>query len=201
MGLEALGAAFPVAAYGNLAAASSSGVMSYFGQQDANRANREMQESANAANLWSAQHQMEFQRDMANTAHQREVEDLKKAGLNPILSANAGAAVPAGASAQSSAAQMKNPYEGVAASMIGALSAFTSTAKTMAEMKYIDAQTNKTQVDTQKSRVETDVMKKDIPQSELYNDFYDVVRPYVKKLKSLIGPTGKAVATPKGGLR
>lgn len=53
---------------------------------------------SNQASSAQAQRQMDFQREMSGTAHQREVEDLRAAGLNPILSAGGtGASTPAGA--------------------------------------------------------------------------------------------------------
>lgn len=83
----------------------------------------------------SARAQMAFQERMRATQHQTEVEDLKKAGLNPVLSAQGGAGTPTGAMYQP-----ENPLKGFAANQTNSKLANAQIEKTAAETENLRAQ-------------------------------------------------------------
>lgn len=115
--------------WGSLAGGLIGGVGSYMGQQSANQANAEM-----------ANKQMEFQKEQRQTSYQTAVDDMKKAGLNPMLAYQQG-----GAGNQPGAtAQMQNAIGAGISSAQEGISKFQNLKNMESQQELIHSQIDDT---------------------------------------------------------
>lgn len=115
--------------------------------------------------LQSAQINNAYQKEFAQNAHQWEIEDLKKAGLNPVLSANSGASASGGGVSSGSVTSAGfNPIE----TAIGAWNGYEQARNTGADTNRKNAETANIEADTLLKEYQqlTEIAKRDLTQAQ-----------------------------------
>lgn len=162
------GAASAIGGLSQQATADANTALAYQRNMDASRQQQDWSAgqaaTARQFNAEEALKNREFQERLSNTAHQREVQDLRAAGLNPILSASGGmgSSTPSGSSAQSSAPSGASG-SAQAAPAFDIINSAMSTAMNLAKAQ---ADITKTVAETKESESRTDVNKMTVPEIE-----------------------------------
>ena len=123
--------------------------LNFLGQQQTNQKQWDIANAANQASAANAREQMAFQERMRSTQYQTAIEDMQKAGLNPMLAYHqGGAGTPSGAMGQTHVAKVGNAIG-------SAVQGYQTMAMLNADLDLKDATTKGTTAQTLKTEADT----------------------------------------------
>jgi len=178
------------------------------------------QNSANDANIKLAREQMAFQKDMSNTAYQRGIADMKKAGINPMLAfSQGGASSPVGSQARVEPVQVGRGLSEATAKGIDAALAHsqvslqesqrqlqaTQALASIEDARLKQASAVQVQQNTKNLQTEGRILKANLPkiqkQSELEQQHIQIDKEnatydnWRKRIEESLGTVGSALQT------
>lgn len=147
-------------------AAGIGALASGMGQHRANQTNVKLARERMAFEDSQAARQMAFQERMSGTEVQRRMEDLRKAGINPILAGGYAASSPSGAAGSGAQASVGSVVpENIGSSAIAAMTARKS-------LQLLDAQVDKARADAGIAREQGQVALMDRIRRNAEHGFY-----------------------------
>lgn len=153
--------------------------------------------TANEANIEQAQRQTAFQQRMSNTSYQRGMEDMRKAGLNPMLAyAQGGASVPQGVSAQIMPENRTGLGTAVASAAGLALQsklADNTVKQTESNITLQNATSAKALADTANVQLDTAIKGKGVPAAKLQGELAEKGSGLINKLLQNMDTSAKSV--------
>lgn len=153
------------------------GAASAFGQSSANRSNRA-----------ASREQMDFQERMSNSAWQRGMEDMRKAGLNPVLAGKlGGASAPVGA--QASAQNAMTGFSGSTARALEARRLSADIDNLNALNSQIKSQTMLNSANAIKSSAETNILNTTRGKDKFWSSVYEVPNNIINSAKKFMNTT------------